>query len=96
MKRLRPAKFPELEQALLAWTMEAHAHQITVNNVIIREKAVQLGPLLNIHMNFSDGLLNNFKKRFNIRSRVIDGEAASFDKISAEAARKELQEITRL
>lgn len=62
VKLLLPAELPELKQALFAWTEDAHAHQIAVNNVILREKAGQLGLLLNVNMNYSDGWLNNFKK----------------------------------
>lgn len=95
VKRLRPAKFPELEQALFAWAMEAHAHSIAVNDAVLKEKAIQLGPLTHANMNFSDGWLHNFKKRFNIWSRVLHGEAASVDPISAEKAREDLQEVTK-
>lgn len=74
--------------------MEAHAHYIVVNDTILKEKAIQLGPLNNADMNLSDGWLNSFKKRFNIRWRVLHGEAASVDKIRANVARQELQDTT--
>lgn len=95
VEQLWPAKFPELEKALVSWTMEAHTHQIAVNDAILREKVVQLGHLLDAQMNFSDRWVNNFKKWFNVQSLVLHGEAAYASKISAEVALKELQEITK-
>ena len=75
--------------------MEAHAHQVAVNDAILKEKAIKLAPLVDAHMNFSDGWLNNFKKRYNIRSRVLHGEAGSVDAKSVEEAREALQKITQ-
>lgn len=46
-------------------------------------------------MKFSAGWIDKFKKQYNIRSRLMSGEAGTVDPISAEEARKSLIEITK-
>ena len=74
--------------------MEAHAHQITANNSVIKEKAIQIAPLVKAKMNFSNGWLTNFKQRLNIQSRVLHGEVGSVDAKSVREAQAELRELT--
>lgn len=95
IKRLQLAKCPELEQALYMWTMEAHAHKIAVNDSVLKENAIRFARIVNANINFSDGWLNNFKKRYNICSQVLHREAALVDTVSVEEACKELINITK-
>lgn len=61
-------------------TMEATNHHVPVSDAILREKEVQLGPLLKAYMNYLRGCLDNFKMWFMIRSGVPHREAYSVDK----------------
>lgn len=78
-RRIQLAKFSQVRKALFSCTMEAHAHQIVVKEIVLQEKSVQLGFLTNANINFSEGWRSNFQKCFNVRSHALHGEAASVD-----------------
>lgn len=50
LKRIRPAKNWVLQETLFAWTMEAHAHHVLFEKVILKEKAIELALLSEAHM----------------------------------------------
>ncbi|PLW51423.1 hypothetical protein PCASD_00281 [Puccinia coronata f. sp. avenae] len=95
VKRQRTAAYPELEQALFNWFLEAQSRQMPINDKILRTKAQKFGNILQIDLNFLNGWLFKFKNRFRISQVQLHGEAGSVDKDLAKAARKELLSITR-
>ena len=94
VKRQRSAKHPDLEQAVYTWIIEAHARNMVVTGDIIQQKAQDFGKILKVDMSVSDGWLSRFKTRYNIKTRILHGEAASVNTESIGAAREELQKLT--
>uniref|UniRef100_A0A0A9XUX5 Tigger transposable element-derived protein 4 n=1 Tax=Lygus hesperus TaxID=30085 RepID=A0A0A9XUX5_LYGHE len=86
-KRLRPAKYPELEKKLMEWLCNTQEIKAPVSGKYLKVKAMQVAALLKIN-NFvaSNGWLEGFKKRCgNLRNltvtrdydRLCDDEPAS-------------------
>ncbi|XP_069134649.1 tigger transposable element-derived protein 6-like [Argopecten irradians] len=77
-KKSRNAKFPEVEQALLAWFNNARAQNVTVSGEILREKARFFAERLGIKSNEFDcstGWLERFKSRHSITFKRVCGES---------------------
>lgn len=78
-KKHRAESWPELEQALYEWIQRAET-QISVSQELVREKARQFWPSLYPEKKmpqFSNGWLQRFQNRRNIRSNTRHGEAGS-------------------
>lgn len=83
-KRLRTAKYENLETELLQWFKNVRHNNVSLSGPIIRIKAKEIADRLKISdFQFSDGWFARFKKRHNITSQKVCGEA---NKISEETA----------
>ena len=80
-KRLRHAKYVELEKALYVWFLKQRTNKVIVTNESIKMKAKEIYRNMGLEGNFliSDGWITNFKKRFGIRLLAISGEKLSCD-----------------
>jgi hypothetical protein len=94
--RLRIAKYPGLEECLAVW----HSYQVSKNVPVCDEMLIEkakdyFGPLCGVdkHFKYSNGWLNNFKKRYHITLQTIVGESGSVDKVKVEEDRKLLRKV---
>ena len=78
-QRQKPAKYPELEDALFEWHQQLQK-DVPLSGEGIQAQArrfwYQLAPYQGMEVpQFSSGWLHKFKSRYNIRQRVYHGEA---------------------
>lgn len=79
-KRLRTAKFPELESALIIWVKEMRAQSIALSGPIIMAKAADFALRLDIEdFVASEGWFHRFRERHNLVFRTLSGEAKEVD-----------------
>jgi len=95
-QREKPTRFPQVEEALSLWTTNALAADLIINTDILREKAKFFAQQFEVN-NFtaSNGWINGFKERHNLKQYVKWGEAKSAPLESLEEERKVLREITK-
>ena len=80
-KRIRECKYPDLERMLWLWQTMATNKGISVSDSLLIEKAKEFGQMLGIcegsSFMYSEGWLEKFKKRFNLKLYKIVGESGS-------------------
>ena len=77
-KKMRLAKFEDLEESLLKWFKNARSSNIPLNGPLIMAKAEELAKKLGYtDWRASSGWLDRFKKRHDIVFKSICGESAS-------------------
>lgn len=76
----------KLEQELYKWFVSERASGMPISGPLLTEKAKQLSVELNISdsIMFTNGWLNRFKERFNLRQLKLSGEALSADHEAAQ------------
>jgi len=91
----RKVLFLQLHEALNIWILQALTMGIIITESIICEKAKYFAISFSIsdQFQFSNGWLNKFKKRSNIKARKIMGEEASAPIESLPKERNRLQQI---
>src|SRR5690242_13562145 len=78
--RHEEVKFPILERAMNLWVENVTADGVILTDLLIKEKAKIFATAFNIQeddLAFSNGWLQKFKKRNNIRKYRIHGESES-------------------
>jgi DDE superfamily endonuclease/Tc5 transposase DNA-binding domain/Fission yeast centromere protein N-terminal domain len=83
-KRIRMVKFPQVEETLAEWCMQAQG-RIPLTDELITLKAKQVARLFSIPddaLIFSHGWLTRFKKRNNLQRFRLHGESGSVDQTS--------------
>ena len=80
--RLAIGNWPDLEMALFEWQQRMEQQKAIITGDILKEKARQLWDALpqydDVKMpKWSNGWLDNFKKRYKIKEYVQHGEAGS-------------------
>ena len=81
-KRLRPAGYPEVEEALLKWFKSARDVNVPISGPFLMEKASDLAKLLGVpdgQFKISSGWLERFKERHGISFKKVCGEEKSVD-----------------
>jgi Tc5 transposase DNA-binding domain len=94
--RHKEVKFPRVEKAIGLWVENANANNIPVSEMMIKEKAFFFAQEFNIRcedISFSNGWIEKFKRRNNIRSYRLHGEANSAPLETLAEERKKLQTI---
>jgi hypothetical protein len=77
-KRIREAKYPDLDKCLYLWYSEQVRNHIPVSDDMLREEAIEFGKMLGlVTFNYSKGYIHRFKQRFSIKQYKIKGESAS-------------------
>lgn len=82
IQKLRKPQHEKLDQSLLKWFTQQRSSGVTINGPILKSKAEELGNKLGDDGNeftCSRSWIERFKKRHNIASGKISGEAASVD-----------------
>ena len=90
-KRLRAGEYPQLEQCLYLWLIDKVKNAISVSDAIIIKQAKVFGPSLGIsdlEFSYSQGWLEKFKTRYNVRNFTKQGEEGSVDLKVVEDGRK--------
>ena len=91
--RIREAKWPELEKCLYLWHCEMLRKHLPLSDLLLAEKAKEFGDMLGIIFEYSNGWLNRFKKRYNLKEYNILGEAASVGPELVNAARERSRKV---
>lgn len=95
--RHRPPKYPLVEMALNLWVDQVNATTgLVLTDALLKEKAHTFAEGLGIDkdaQNFTNGWLEKFKRRNNIRKFMLHGEASSAPLASLPEARTRLQAI---
>lgn len=79
-KRLRLAKYPEIETAVITWVKEMRSADIPLSGPIIMAKAADFALRLNVEdFVASEGWFHRFRDRHNLVFRVLSGEAKEVD-----------------
>lgn len=79
-KRIRTAKHPDLEAALLTWIKEKRSQDIPLSGPIIVAKAADFALRLNVSdFAASDGWFHRFRDRHDLVFRSVCGEAKAVD-----------------
>ena len=78
-KRVRKGEFPQLEEALFLWFKDVRSRNIPIDGPTLQQKGLEFANKLNLGDEFkaSDGWIDNFKKRYSISFKSIQGEAGA-------------------
>jgi len=95
-QREKLVHFPQIEEALSLWITNALAAELIINTDILREKAKFFAQQFEVN-NFaaSNGWINKFKQRNNLKEYVKWGEAKSAPLETLDEERKILREIIK-
>ena len=91
-KRTRKVNFPELEYELMDWFLR-YENQTPISDAMIIEKGRKIADKLGINvsqLSFSNGWINSFKKRNNIKLHKLFGESGS---VNPEVIMSELRNL---
>ena len=96
-KRRVPVQHPQLEGALFDWVVTMEYEKLTVTGDLIRSAATQLWARMPEFNDVkepkrSEGWLQNFKHRYNIRKRMKYGESVS-GSVDIAGAQQRLNEV---
>jgi hypothetical protein len=82
-----------LEEALYVWFRQMQAPDFTINEDMLKQKAIEFGKQTGVKEDFfySSGWLQRFKKRFGIESYVLHGEARDANNEGVKHARRNLR-----
>ena len=78
-KKIKKAKYEDIEKNLLVWFKQARAANIPINGPILKEKAEEIAKTLNIEFIASNGWIDRMKKRAGLVYKSINGESKSVD-----------------
>lgn len=96
LKREKKAPFPNIEEALTIWVENAIHVGIVITDDILSAKALNFAYLLEEDkFKSSNGWIDNFKKRHNLKQYGIHGEAASAPVENIEEMRESLRQVLR-
>lgn len=92
----RPVYFPQVEEALSLWVTNALAAELTINTDILREKAKYFAQQFEVNnFSVSNGWIDKFKKRHNLKEYIKWGEARSAPLETLDEERGILREIIK-
>jgi hypothetical protein len=95
-KRMRicGAKHSDLEDELFEWFCHARTKNIPVEDSMVKEKVNEIALKMLIEFQCSNGWLQQFKQRQNIRWQAISGESLAADVESSDTWRESVVPIT--
>ena len=95
-KRCRVPTHADVNDAMYEWYSLARERNIPVTGPMLQEEALQVASRLgNTTFKASNGWLEAFKKRHNIKQLVVSGESADVSEITIEAWLERLPSILR-
>ena len=78
VQKLKTSKHENLDQALFKWVLAARSQDVPINGPILKTKAVTYAKELGLHdFRGSEGFVDRWKKRHNIKFKTISGESNS-------------------
>ena len=93
-KKARLSQFKNVDQATYEWYQKARSKNIPVTGPMLQEKAKRANEELgDATFNASNGWLDRFKKRYNITSKVISGEAGGVSEETVASWKERLPSI---
>ena len=96
LKREKKIQFPIIEEALTVWLDKALQAKLVLTESILTTKALDFAVLCNEEkFKASNGWLDNFKKRHNLRQYNIHGEAGSAPIQDLDSMRERLRQTLR-
>ncbi|CAB4431191.1 unnamed protein product [Rhizophagus irregularis] len=94
--REKSSDYPQIEEAMSIWVDQQISKDLVLSGPIIQEKAKEFAKLFDINdFSASAGWLKNFKRRNNLHTFKIRGEAGSAPTDEIPNMRAELQEILK-
>lgn len=97
LKKYRASKgvHEALENALVIWISQKNNENIDINEEMMKKQAQLFGTQLNItNFAYSNGWINRFKTRFNLRSRKKEGEANEVTPDEVTTAKEYVRSVT--
>ena len=95
-KRKRLAQFDDIDGAVYHWYKLARQRQVPVNGPMLQEEALKIAEALgNTVFRASNGWLERFKGRHNLKQFTISGEAASVSDVTVASWHERMKELTR-
>ncbi|KAF8747739.1 CENP-B ARS binding protein-like protein, partial [Rhizoctonia solani] len=95
--RRSSVSLPQVERLLWAWVEDSERRRLQINGELIKSKgrriAIEMGVAPHDMIEFSDGWLTRFKRRYGLKEYVFHGEAASAPIELIEPALKALHNI---
>ena len=92
----RETEFTEINNAVILWFQRAREIGIPISGPMLQTVAMEFSNKMNIPgFAASNGWLDAFKTRYNIKQKAITGESQDADKQSAEEFRGRYQDIVR-
>ncbi|XP_002165552.2 tigger transposable element-derived protein 4-like [Hydra vulgaris] len=75
-QRTRKGSFANLDQAIFKWFFIVRSRNVTVSALILKTKAMEFAERMNVtKFHASGGLLDRWKKQYNISFKMVSGEA---------------------
>ena len=91
-KRPRISQHPQLDEALLFWVLQCESRRVAVTGSLIKAKAKKFSEQMGItEREFSNGWLQRFQQRNQLRCTKSHGESGSADTAGMEQAISILQ-----
>lgn len=76
VKKLRKAKYPEIDNELLGFISECNSKGVPINTILLKEKAKEIAKHFNYSdFNASNGFIGRFKERNAVMFQTIHGES---------------------
>ena len=93
-KRFRESKYSELNEALHSWYLLAVSKNVFPNGVILAEKAKEIAARLGVDdFKASNGWLDRWKKKHNIKKMTISGESGDVSGDTVDSWKERVPEI---
>lgn len=92
-KKIRQPVFIEIEKCLIIWTEQQNIKGIPITDDLLRERAKMFAASLKLtSFKASNGWIDRFKKRNNLKSFNLHGDMASYNMETIEIERKKIAE----
>lgn len=99
----KKGKHQKIEQALFEWVCTQQARQVSLNGPMICEKALRIQTMVNeeqsmdqkTSIKFSEGWLDNSKRRWRLRVFKLHGEAGDVDQDVVESELPRVKELMK-
>ncbi|KAK3916787.1 Tigger transposable element-derived protein 6 [Frankliniella fusca] len=91
-KRVKAAKFEDVEEILAEWFHEMRSQHVPVDGLILRAKAKEIAGKNGYGEDFtaSNGWITRFQKRNEIKYRKISGESEAVDVVTVDAWKNDI------
>ena len=93
-KRCRGPAYADINDAMYQWFCLARERNIPVSGPMLKEEALMIAEKLGNHsFKASNGWLDSFKKRHNIKQLVVSGESADVSEETVDAWRERMKDL---